>query len=243
MILECGGKRSATPLSHGKRLSIPGCDPVAESGVAAALCHRTPNRLVSQHDTAHSLDVPEKSPSWPHAPMHRLCESGTYFVTAATYQKAHDFRSRERLVVLHRGLLSVAEDFGWQLEAWAVFSNHYHFVAHAPPTSAETLPRMLGLLHEKTAKWTNRLGQTPGRKVWHNYRETRLTYEKSYLARLNYTHQNAVKHRLVPVACQYPWCSAAWFERTASAAQIKTIYGLKTDQLNVPDDFDVHPDW
>ena len=70
--------------------------------------------------------------------------------------------------------------------------------------NAESLPRMLGLLHEKTAKWINELDKTPGRQVWHNFRETRLTYEKSYLARLNYTHQNAVKHKLVAVANQYP---------------------------------------
>jgi len=62
-------------------------------------------------------------------------------------------------------------------------------------------------------------------------------------ARLNYTHQNAVKHGLVGVASDYPWCSASWFERTAIPAQVKTIYALKTDQLTVPDDFDVSPDW
>ena len=102
---------------------------------------------------------------------------------------------------------------------------------------------MLGRLHEKMAKWVNRLDATPARKVWHNYRETRLTYEKSYLARLNYTHQNPVKHGLVPVANQYPWGSARWFERTATPAQIKTIYRFKTDQIKVPDDFEVSPEW
>ena len=102
---------------------------------------------------------------------------------------------------------------------------------------------MLRLLHEKTAKWVNRLDAARGRQVWHNYRETLLTFEKSYLARLNYTHQNAVKHGLVPVAHQYPWCSAAWFERVATAAQVQTIYGIKTDRLTVPDDYDVAPDW
>lgn len=44
---------------------------------------------------------------------------------------------------------------------------------------------MLGKLHMKTARWINRMDQAPGRKVWHNYRETELTFEKSYLARLN----------------------------------------------------------
>jgi putative transposase len=82
-----------------------------------------------------------------------------------------------------------------------------------------------------------------GRQVWFNFRETRLTYEKSYLARLNYTHRNAVKHKLVPVANQYPWCSAAWFERTATAAQVKTIYGFKTDRAQICDEYDAAPEW
>ncbi len=85
----------------------------------------------------------------------------------------------------------------------------------------------------------NRRDTAPGRQVWHNYRETKLTYERSYLCRLAYVHQNAVHHRLVPVASQYRWCSAAWFERTATNAQVNTIYGLKLDRIHVPDDFDV----
>ncbi len=148
-------------------------------------------------------------------------------------------------MVLHRGLLSVAHDFGWELEAWAVFSNHYHFIAHSPEeeNGADSLSEMLGLLHEKTAKWVNRLDLSPAREVWHNFWETRLTYQNSYLARLNYVHQNPVRHGLVSVANQYPWCSAAWFERTARAAQVKTIYSFKTDQLNVYDDYDAASDW
>jgi putative transposase len=98
---------------------------------------------------------------------------------------------------------------------------------------------MLGFLHEKTAKWINKLDDLAGRKVWHNFWETRLTYKKSYLARLNYVHQNPVRHKLVLVANQYPWCSAGWFERTASPAQVKTIYGFKIDKLKVLDDYDV----
>ena len=98
---------------------------------------------------------------------------------------------------------------------------------------------MLELLHEKTAKWVNRLDAAANRKVWYNYWETRLTYQRSYLARLNYVHQNAVKHGLVPVANRYPWCSAAWFERTATPAQVKTIYALPTDRVTVYDDYSV----
>ena len=96
---------------------------------------------------------------------------------------------------------------------------------------------MLGHLHGNTAREINCRQRQPERQVWHNFWDTQLTYHKSYLARLNYVHQNPVKHRLVRVARQYRWCSAAWFERTCTPAQVKTIYGFKTDRLRVPDDF------
>ena len=175
---------------------------------------------------------------WPRSPLHRLAAAGTYFVTAGTYLKKPWFAERRRLEVLHRGLLKVADEFAWHLQAWAVFSNHYHFVAHSPESGAKSLPKMLGKLHGKTAVWVNKLDQTPGRKVWYNYRETILDHEGSYLARLNYVHQNAVHHGLVPVANQYPCCSARWFEKAATPAQVAMMYAVKTDRVNVIDDFD-----
>ena len=182
---------------------------------------------------------------WPHAPVHQLAESGTYFVTAGTYNKLHHFRGAERVAVLHRGLLALAQEFGWRLEAWAVFSNHYNFVANSPASdeTAESLKKMVTKLHVETAKWVNRLDSAAGRQVWYNYRDTRLTYEKSYYARLHYVHHNAVKHGLVKVANQYPWCSAGWFESNATPAQVQTIYGMKTDSVNVFDEYDVSPEW
>jgi putative transposase len=187
--------------------------------------------------------MPTGDTCWPHAPVHQLSERGAYFVTAGTYQKAHHFRGRQRLDVLHRGLLRVAHDFHWQLEAWAVFSNHYHFIALSPPDTddAASLPRMISTLHAKLAGWINRLDAAPGRNVWHNFRDTHLTYQRSYLARLNYVHQNPVKHGLVSVANQYPWCSAAWFERETSPAMVKAIYRFKIDKVSVPDDFEPQP--
>ena len=76
---------------------------------------------------------------WPHAPPHRFSEQGAYIVTAGTHQKEHFFRGAERLDYLEAELLAGAKAAGWQLEAWAVFSNHYHFVGHALP-DAGTCP-------------------------------------------------------------------------------------------------------
>jgi putative transposase len=142
-------------------------------------------------------------------------------------------------------MLTVADKFDWQLEAWAVFSNHYHFVAHSPAKAedAASLEAMLRMLHVKLAGWVNKLDGTPERQVWFNFCETKLTHQRSYLARLNYVHQNAVKHGLVPVACQYPLCSVAWFERTASPAMVKSIYRFKTDKVSLADEFETDADW
>ena len=126
-----------------------------------------------------------------------------------------------------------------------MFSNHFHFVGHSPRNSSEatSLQAVLSQLHESTAKRVNHLDDTPGRRVWYNFRETRLTFQRSYLARLSYVHRNPEKHRLVPVANQYPWCSAAWFEREARPAQVRTIYRFRTDRLESGDDFEVSPEW
>jgi putative transposase len=92
-------------------------------------------------------------------------------------------------------------------------------------------------LHRELALRLNRIDAASGRRVMYEFWDTHLTFEKSWLARLNYVHQNAVKHGLVPVANQYPWCSAGWFESNARAGFVKSVYSFKTDAIKVPDDF------
>jgi putative transposase len=173
---------------------------------------------------------------WPHAPVHRLGSDGIYMVTAATLHKSHLFVDSKKLTLLERSLLSLAKQYEWHVEAWAVFSNHYHFIARGNNESGD-LKRFLTHLHANTARELNRIDDMTGRKVWFNFWDTKLTYERSYLARLSYVHQNPVKHGLVVKANQYRWCSAAWFERVTRPAMVKTIYGFKTDQLRIADDY------
>jgi len=135
-------------------------------------------------------------PPWPHSPSHKLSAAGAYIVTAATYRKAPIFNSRERLTFLCAHLFELAAQYGWQLQAWAVFPNHYHFVALAP-AKADNLRTFIRHLHSVTAIQVNKLDRAPGRKVWFQYWETHLTYEKSYYARLNYVHNNAVHDGVV----------------------------------------------
>src|SRR2546430_12442338 len=158
---------------------------------------------------------------WPHAPVHRLDSRGVYMVTAATLHKNNLFSSAEKLDLLQSELLSLGNQYEWELQAWAVFANH-HFIA-CSQNGKPRLREFLSHLHSNTARELNRLDGSVGREIWYNFWDSKLTYERSYFARLNYVHQNPVKRRLISVANQYRWCSAAWFERTAPAAIVKTI--------------------
>ena len=142
--------------------------------------------------------------------------------------------------LLCNALLSTAEKHSWTLQAWAVFPNHYHFVV-VSPADASSLRSLIQEFHSLTAREVNRLDQTPSRKVWFEYWESRITFEKSFLARLSYVHNNAVHHGLVRVAREYPWCSAGWFERTAERAFYRTVTSFTGKGMKVPDDYQVEP--
>ncbi len=174
---------------------------------------------------------------WPHSPAHWLRDAGTYIVTAGTHGKAPFFRSPEKLNYLANALMILAEEYGWRLQAWAVFPNHYHFVAASD--KPDTLRRLTQYLHSVSAKYVNLNDGTPGRRVWFQYWDTRLTHERSYLARLNYVHGNAVKHGLVERAEDYSWCSAGWFLARAPRPFYETVRRFPCDCANVPDAFEV----
>ncbi len=177
-----------------------------------------------------------KSTAWHHAPLHRLEEQGIYMVTAGTRHKEHFFPGSDRLDLLQEHLFVYAREFGWELQAWAIFSNHYHFIA-ASPEDPKDLRRFLGKLHMKTGQAVNQADETPGRKVWYQFWDTHITFESSYWPRIRYVQENPVKHGLGPVATQYRWCSATWFEQRAEPAVRRKLQSFRINQLKIHDDF------
>jgi putative transposase len=158
-------------------------------------------------------------------------------VTAATYQKLPRFNSRHKLEFLRAALFELADKHGLLLQAWAIFPNHYHFLAHIE--RATRLGPFVQRLHAKTGAFLNDVDKTAGRRVWFQYWDSKITFERSYYARLNYVHRNAVHHGIVKVAARYPWCSAGWFEREAERSFRDTVLRFRSDSVNVVDDFDV----
>ena len=173
---------------------------------------------------------------WHHRPAHLFLPNRFYIVTAGTLHKENFFRSTDRLQLLQDLLHETAPLHGWELQSWAIFSNHYHFIAQAPEL-AGTLKPMLQRLHSVTARKVNQMDGVTGRQVWFQYWDTCLTYEKSYLARLHYVNHNPVHHGLVPVASQYPFCSAAWFETQAEPTFRRKVESFGIERVNMVDDF------
>jgi putative transposase len=160
---------------------------------------------------------------WPHSPVHRLSEPGAYIVTAGTYLKKPTFAGAQRLEYLCDQLLELAEKYHWQLQAWAVFPNHYHFVALSPAEAA-SLTTLSRHLHSLTTIQANRWDASRGRKVWFQYWETNLTYPESYFTRLSYVHRNAVHDHIVPEPSFY-----------------RRIMQMKIDRVQVEDEFEIAP--
>jgi len=175
--------------------------------------------------------------NWPHAPPHYFTAHGTYIITAAMLHRKPLFNSGTKLDFLCDTTFELAKDYELTLQAWAFFANHYHLVIsfHNTATAHRDFVRHL---HRELAIQLNRMDATSGRRVMYEFWDTRLTFEKPRKhSGLNHVHQNPVKHGLVPLANQYPWCSAAWFETNGRPAFVRSVYSFKTDRINVPDDF------
>jgi putative transposase len=174
---------------------------------------------------------------WHHGPEHRFQPGQVYMVTGATLYKKHFFRRTDQLRLLQQVAFGFAEGAGWKLHSWSFFSNHYHLVAHGLPNSL-TLSRFVQGFHSKSAIELNRFDSKPGRTIWYEFWDRALTFESSYYARRNYVNNNPVHHGLVPVASQYPFCSASFYEIHLPDAFLRKLSSYKYDQVREVDDFE-----
>jgi putative transposase len=93
---------------------------------------------------------------WHHSPPHLFTPELLYMVTAGTLHKNHIFSGQARLDYLQATLLRTIDKYGWIIQAWAVFVNHYHFIAQASKIKG-SLTALIKELHSITAIEVNRL--------------------------------------------------------------------------------------
>jgi len=169
-------------------------------------------------------------------PPHYFVPYAMYMVTGSILHNQHLLKENRKKQFLLETLLERSKLLGWEIQAWAILNNHYHYIAKAPD-QANTLSKLIRQIHSITAIQMNNWDKTPGRQVWFNYWDTCLRYEKSYLVRLHYVHLNPVKHGLVDNAMNYPYCSYRWFMEQGEDDLRKLVFDQAIDRINVKDDF------
>lgn len=173
---------------------------------------------------------------YPHNPPHYFVPNAMYMVTGAILHKQPLLSDNKRKELVLQILFERAKLLHWNLQAWAILNNHYHFTGRSPE-NVETLEKLIRQVHSITAIQINRWDETPGRQVWHNYWDTCLTYEKAYLARLHYVHMNPVKHGLAEDSMDYPFCSYRWFIEKGDHDLKEQVFNQPIDKVKIYDDF------
>jgi len=75
-------------------------------------------------------------------------------VTTGTYLKQPFFHRPDALTRLTNQLLELADCYHWNLQAWALFPNHYHFLAESEKPS--NLKAFIRALHSESATEINK---------------------------------------------------------------------------------------
>jgi len=159
-----------------------------------------------------------------------------YIVTGAILHNEHLLTENKRKEFVLQTIIERAKLLHWNLQAWAVLNNHYHFIGQVPEV-ATTLEKLIRQVHSITAIEINRWDNTPGRQVRFDYWDSCLTYERSYLARLHYVHMNPVKHGFTDNAINYPFGSYRWFVEQGDEALKQQVFAQPIDRVKIFDDF------
>ncbi len=170
------------------------------------------------------------------SPPHYFAPDSIYMITACTYQRARhltEARTKEYFLEI---LFKLVHRLQWELEAWVVLDNHYHLIVRVED-GYYRITQLIRPLHSITAKYVNKIDGTVGRKVWQNYWDTVISFESSFLARLQYVHYNPVKHGLVKDPIEYAYSSYRWFMKNALSEVKSRIQDVRFDRVDIRDDF------
>ncbi|MBT3251678.1 MAG: hypothetical protein HN729_02930 [Candidatus Marinimicrobia bacterium] len=173
-----------------------------------------------------------------HNPPHLFVKNEKYFITASTYQKKKFFIQKEAKEYLKNSIIRAFSEFKWQIDDWVILDNHYHLMVESTDTPVE-LVEIIRRIHRFSAIWLkknfteyNALG-----RIWYNYWDTCVSFEKSYFNRLNYIWFNPVKHGYVEFPEEWEFGSYFTRAREDDKAMQKIINQYRIDQMKIKDDF------
>jgi putative transposase len=173
-----------------------------------------------------------------HNPPHLFLPNTKYFITGVIYNKYKLLHTESAKKKLLEYIKKSTLHFDWLLEDWVILDNHYHLMLMAPE-NAETLSKLIGNVHRYSAIWLNKNVPVPQSydKIWHNYMDTCITYEKSYFARLNYIWYNPVKHGYAEKP--ESWKYGSYFDRFKNEKEylIRINKNYPCDKVKIDDEY------
>ncbi|MEA1972562.1 MAG: transposase [Candidatus Cloacimonadota bacterium] len=172
-----------------------------------------------------------------HNPPHLFKNNSKYFITGSIYQKKNMLKSSDAKARLLKSLEIGFTSKGWNLEEWVILNNHYHILVESSKKVAD-LPNIMRDIHKFTAMWMkkNLNIAKDNKKIWWNYWDKCITFEKSYFSRINYIWYNPVKHNLIDRA--ELWEFGSFYNKCKQGAyvnELKTKYPC--EKVNEKDDF------
>ena len=177
--------------------------------------------------------------TYPHTPPHLFVSNSKYFITSSTLGKYRYLKSEDAKQITLIYLLKSFHHFNWIIEDWVILDNHIHLMADAPE-NASTLSKVMANFHRFTANWLSKNNIKKVKvKYFHNYWDTCITFESSYIARLNYIWYNPVKHGYVKHA--QDWKFGSYYHRINKNIELDKINVIQNsfsfDKVNIKDDF------
>jgi len=147
--------------------------------------------------------------TYKHNPPHLFLPGYNYFVTASSWRHKpifHESKIKEQMVEM---LSLGCQKYHWILDDWVFLDDHYHIMLRSDPEGETTIAKLINNFHKFLSLWIRKEysdGLICGR-IFNNYWDTCLTYERSFLSRLNYIYYNPVKHGYVKKPEDYPFGS------------------------------------
>lgn len=173
-----------------------------------------------------------------HNPPHLFLPNTKYFITGSTYHRKHYLNGDEPKYALFESMKKGFTNKDWIIEDWVILDNHYHLMVNSPQDSTE-LGYIIKEIHKFNALWIKKNIQSARNeeKIWYNYWDTCITYEKSYFARLNYIWFNPVKHGYTDDPEK--WIHGSYYYRMKNEKEYldKILKGYPFDKLKIDDEF------
>jgi len=123
-------------------------------------------------------------------PPHLYYPDKVYFITCRTIKMVNHFNNNEKKNLLWSVVKKARIKFNIKLFGYVILVNHYHLLLQ----SEFPINKIIQFVNGKSAINLNKLDKTPGRQVWYQYWDKCIRSKKDFYIRLNYIHQNPVKH-------------------------------------------------